>query len=59
MSMRDQGAIAFAHVQDQTGRLQFFLRKNEVAAHRRRRAPSVSPISTWPTSATSSKPPAR
>jgi lysyl-tRNA synthetase class 2 len=31
MSMRDQGAIAFAHVQDQTGRLQFFLRKKEVA----------------------------
>ena len=32
MSMRDQGAIAFAHVQDQTGRLQLFLRKNQVAA---------------------------
>ena len=32
MSMRDQGAIAFAHVQDQTGRLQFFMRKNQVAA---------------------------
>lgn len=31
MSMRDQGAIAFAHVQDQTGRIQLFLRKNEVA----------------------------
>jgi len=32
MSMRDQGAIAFAHVQDQTGRIQFFLRKNLLAA---------------------------
>lgn len=32
MSMRDQGALAFAHVQDQTGRIQLFLRKNEVAA---------------------------
>lgn len=31
MSMRDQGALAFAHVQDQTGRLQLFLRKNLVA----------------------------
>ncbi|MGE3310033.1 MAG: lysine--tRNA ligase [Limisphaerales bacterium] len=31
MSMRNQGAIAFAHVQDQTGRLQFFLRKQQVA----------------------------
>lgn len=31
MSMRDQGALAFAHVQDQTGRIQLFLRKNEVA----------------------------
>jgi lysyl-tRNA synthetase class 2 len=31
MSMRDQGAIAFAHVQDQTSRLQLFLRKKEVA----------------------------
>jgi lysyl-tRNA synthetase class 2 len=32
MSMRDQGAIAFAHVQDQTGRIQFFMRKNLLAA---------------------------
>ncbi|MCC6233314.1 MAG: lysine--tRNA ligase, partial [Verrucomicrobiales bacterium] len=32
MSMRDQGALAFAHVQDQTGRLQFFLRKNVMHA---------------------------
>lgn len=32
MSMRDQGALAFAHLQDQTGRIQLFLRKNEVAA---------------------------
>ncbi len=31
MSMRDQGAIAFAHVQDQGGRIQLFLRKNDVA----------------------------
>jgi lysyl-tRNA synthetase class 2 len=31
MSMRDQGALAFAHLQDQTGRIQLFLRKNEVA----------------------------
>ncbi len=31
MSLRDQGAIAFAHVQDQSGRIQFFLRKNVVA----------------------------
>jgi lysyl-tRNA synthetase class 2 len=31
MSMRDQGALAFAHLQDQTGRLQLFLRKNLVA----------------------------
>lgn len=31
MSMRDQGAIAFAHVQDQTGKIQFFLRKNTMA----------------------------
>lgn len=31
MSMRDQGALAFAHVQDQTGRIQLFLRKNEVS----------------------------
>ncbi len=31
MSMRDQGALAFAHVQDQTGRIQFFLRQKTVA----------------------------
>ena len=30
MSWRKQGALAFAHVQDQTGRLQLFLRKNLV-----------------------------
>jgi lysyl-tRNA synthetase class 2 len=28
MSFRDQGALAFAHIQDQTGRIQMFLRKN-------------------------------
>ena len=32
MAIRDQGALAFAHFQDQTGRLQLFLRKNVVAA---------------------------
>lgn len=32
MSFRNQGALAFAHVQDQTGRIQLFLRKNLVAA---------------------------
>ncbi|MBX3743884.1 MAG: lysine--tRNA ligase [Verrucomicrobiae bacterium] len=31
MSLRDQGALAFAHLQDQSGRLQLFLRKNLVA----------------------------
>lgn len=31
MSFRDQGALAFAHVQDQSGRIQLFLRKNIVA----------------------------
>lgn len=31
MSRRDQGAIAFAHLQDQTGRIQLFLRKNVMA----------------------------
>lgn len=31
MSMRDQGAVGFAHLQDQSGRLQLFLRKNTVA----------------------------
>jgi lysyl-tRNA synthetase, class II len=30
MSWRKQGALAFAHVQDQTGRLQLFLRRNLV-----------------------------
>ena len=30
MSWRKQGALAFAHVQDQTGKIQFFLRKNLV-----------------------------
>jgi len=30
MSWRKQGALAFAHVQDQTGKLQLFLRKNLV-----------------------------
>ncbi len=30
MSFRKQGALAFAHVQDQTGRLQFFFRKQLV-----------------------------
>lgn len=30
MSWRKQGALAFAHVQDQTGRLQLFLRRNQV-----------------------------
>ena len=30
MSFRKQGALAFAHVQDQTGRLQFFFRKQRV-----------------------------
>lgn len=30
MSFRKQGALAFAHVQDQTGRIQLFLRKNLV-----------------------------
>ncbi len=32
MSWRKQGALAFAHVQDQTGRLQLFLRRNLVQA---------------------------
>jgi lysyl-tRNA synthetase class 2 len=31
MSWRKQGALAFAHVQDQTGKLQLFLRKNLVS----------------------------
>jgi lysyl-tRNA synthetase class 2 len=30
MSWRKQGALAFAHIQDQTGRLQLFLRRNLV-----------------------------
>lgn len=30
MSMRKQGALAFAHLQDQSGRLQLFLRRNLV-----------------------------
>ena len=30
MSFRKQGALAFAHVQDQTGKIQLFLRKNLV-----------------------------
>ncbi len=30
MALRNQGALAFAHVQDQTGRIQLFLRKNLV-----------------------------
>src|ERR1700689_5110950 len=30
MSWRKQGALAFAHVQDQTGKLQLFLRRNLV-----------------------------
>ena len=30
MSWRKQGALAFAHIQDQTGKLQLFLRKNLV-----------------------------
>src|SRR5205807_4416479 len=30
MSWRKQGALAFAHLQDQTGRLQLFLRRNLV-----------------------------
>jgi lysyl-tRNA synthetase class 2 len=32
MSWRKQGALAFAHVQDQTGKLQLFLRRNLVQA---------------------------
>jgi lysyl-tRNA synthetase class 2 len=32
MSWRKQGALAFAHVQDQSGRLQLFLRRNLVKA---------------------------
>src|SRR5436190_11837031 len=32
MSWRKQGALAFAHIQDQTGRLQLFLRRNLVQA---------------------------
>src|ERR1700742_5107709 len=32
MSWRKQGALAFAHVQDQTGKLQLFLRRNLVKA---------------------------
>jgi lysyl-tRNA synthetase class 2 len=32
MSWRKQGALAFAHLQDQTGRLQLFLRRNLVQA---------------------------
>jgi lysyl-tRNA synthetase, class II len=32
MSWRKQGALAFAHVQDQTGKLQLFLRRNLVLA---------------------------
>ena len=32
MSWRKQGALTFAHVQDQTGRLQLFLRRNLVQA---------------------------
>ncbi len=31
MSLRNQGAVAFAHIQDQTGRIQLFLRKQQVA----------------------------
>src|ERR1044072_266970 len=30
MSWRKQGALAFAHIQDQTGKLQLFLRRNLV-----------------------------
>lgn len=31
MSRREQGALAFAHLQDQSGRIQLFLRKNVLA----------------------------
>ena len=35
MSWRKQGALAFGHVQDQTGRIQLFLRRQLVQADRR------------------------
>jgi lysyl-tRNA synthetase class 2 len=32
MSFRDHGALSFAHLQDQSGRIQLFLRKNQLGA---------------------------
>ncbi|MBI5514720.1 MAG: lysine--tRNA ligase [Deltaproteobacteria bacterium] len=34
MSFRDHGALSFAHVQDQSGRIQLFLRKNQLGETR-------------------------